>query len=83
MIGLYGEFSTSMIYIGGEDAARLLGGYIPPEFAPMLIEFLKNINKSRDKSLFYRSENPVYSSAYSFASDLGAQGPLGVLVGYY
>ena len=52
MIGLYGEFSTSMKCIKciGGDASRLLGGYIPPRFAPMLIEFLKNIGKSRDKS---------------------------------
>ena len=50
MIGLYGNFSTSMKYIGEGDAARLLGGYIPPGFAPMLIEFPKNTGKSRDKS---------------------------------
>ena len=34
-------------------AARLLGGYTPPilpGFAPMLVEFPKNIGKSRDKS---------------------------------
>ena len=41
-----------MKYILG-DAARLMGGYIPlipPRFAPMLIDFPKNIGKSRDKS---------------------------------
>ena len=44
-----------MKYIGGGggDLARLLGRIhppIPPEFALMLIEFPKNIGKSRDKS---------------------------------
>ena len=38
-----------MKYIRG-DNARLLGGIHPPGFAPLLIEFLKNIAMSRDKS---------------------------------
>ena len=42
-----GEFSSSMKYIG-RDAVRLLGEIHRP-FAPMLIEFPKNIGKSRDK----------------------------------
>ena len=51
-IGSYGEFSTSMKYVG-RDAARLLGDTFfpfPPGFLPMLIEFPKNIGKSCDKS---------------------------------
>ena len=52
MIGLYGEFSTSMKYIEG-GCSQIIGGMHPPiplGFAPMLIEFPKNIGKSRDKS---------------------------------
>ena len=50
-IGLYGKFSTSMKYIGGMRPD--FGGIHPlifPGLAPMIIEFPKNIDKSRDKS---------------------------------
>ena len=50
MIGLRGEFSTSMKYIGEGGCCQIIGGDTSPGFAPMLIEFPKNIGKSRDKS---------------------------------
>ena len=51
-IDSYGKIFTFMKYTGGM-LPDYWGGYIPPispKFEPMLIEFSKNICKSRDKS---------------------------------
>ena len=47
---LYDKFSTSMKNIVRDAARSLEAPPFPPGFAPMLIEFPKNISKSRDKS---------------------------------
>ena len=56
-IGSYEKFSTSMKYIGGGgggECCQIVGGIHPrpitPGFAPMLIEFPKNIDKPSNKS---------------------------------
>ena len=50
-IGSYGKFSTCMKYIGGmlSDYWEAYIPPFPPGFVRMLIEFPKNIGKSRDK----------------------------------